>query len=655
MGLFCRSFLLATGLLLGLWNLDSCAGISTYDTNSPFSSAVLSASCLTPTDVTAKGSSSARFSADGLINTTDKSLILSTSGELVETSQPTGTDHAIEVITSTAVSSPIDPDIYGMMQKYKGRFLYCSLPQYPTVDILLCGTLHVAQTSANMAEDAMKVLRPSHVVLELCQERVENLYDQGMIDITLSDIVKGSYRVRSLKVLVMGLLTWMQLKAAKALGSTLGEEQILAAKIGDELGSDVILGDRLYSVTIQRIFDTVKFFEKIKFAIVFIWEILTMNLNKLKDYIKLSENQDGFIQDEITRFRKHLPKLATVLIDERDEFLAQTISDTVKEISISELRKPPTQKRARVMAVVGAGHLAGMQRCLGAGGASDERLIEISCSSKHPYPGMWIGRGNIMKLLPRRLWQELPLDADAGAGALLVSEPHSQPQQQQQQQQHHQQHEIVYQAGHDSAISGIGAALLDASEVSQRGLGTLDQHQNQQQQQQQQLSSETLSQSAAPSMVGEEYREVSDVFEMESDLDEEEYFVSSDAISEVEEVGSVVEEEVREVEEHEAAVVQLMATLIPVVKRAYTAMSVAQSTAGVVLSHELLTHFALFEEAFKDAKKAFDLTDALEGGVTGSADMERNLYGVSNAVIRAEVAAKAVIEEAEMLVANINK
>lgn len=642
MGLFYRSFLLASGLLLGLWNLDSCAGISTYDTNSPLSKAVLSASFLNATDVTGKGCSSARFAADGLINTTDKSLILSISGELVETSQPKDTDDAIEVITSTAVSSPIDPDIYGMMQKYKGRFLYCSLPQYPTVDILLCGTLHVAQTSANMVEDAMKVLRPSHVVLELCQERVENLYDQGMIDITLSDIVKGSYRVRSLKVLVMGLLTWMQLKAAKALGSTLGEEQILAAKIGDELGSDVILGDRLYSVTIQRIFDTVKFLEKIKFSIVFIWEILTMNLNKLKDYIKLSENQDGFIQDEITRFRKHLPKLATVLIDERDEFLAQTISDTVKDISNIELRKSPAQRRARVMAVVGAGHLAGMQRCLAAGGASDERLIEISCSSKHPYPGMWIGRGNILKLLPRRFWQELPLDADAGAGALLVNEPHSQSQQQQQQQ------EIAYH-GHDSAVSGIGAASLDASEVFQRDLGNLDQ------QQQQQLSSETLSQSAVPSMGEEEYRKVSDVFEMESDLDADEYFVSSDAISEVDEVGSVVGEGVREIEEHEAAVVQLMATLIPVVNRAYTAMSSAKSTAGVVLSHDLLTHFALFEEAFKDAKKAFELTDAAEGSTTGSADMERNLYGVSNAVIRAEVAAKAVIEEAEMLVADINK
>ena len=642
MGLFYRSFLLASGLLLGLWNLDSCAGISTYDTNSPLSKAVLSASFLNATDVTGKGCSSARFAADGLINTTDKSLILSISGELVENSQPKDTDDAIEVITSTAVSSPIDPDIYGMMQKYKGRFLYCSLPQYPTVDILLCGTLHVAQTSANMVEDAMKVLRPSHVVLELCQERVENLYDQGMIDITLSDIVKGSYRVRSLKVLVMGLLTWMQLKAAKALGSTLGEEQILAAKIGDELGSDVILGDRLYSVTIQRIFDTVKFLEKIKFSIVFIWEILTMNLNKLKDYIKLSENQDGFIQDEITRFRKHLPKLATVLIDERDEFLAQTISDTVKDISNIELRKSPAQRRARVMAVVGAGHLAGMQRCLAAGGASDERLIEISCSSKHPYPGMWIGRGNILKLLPRRFWQELPLDADAGAGALLVNEPHSQSQQQQQQQ------EIAYH-GHDSAVSGIGAASLDASQVFQRDLGNLDQ------QQQQQLSSETLSQSAVPSMGEEEYRKVSDVFEMESDLDADEYFVSSDAISEVDEVGSVVGEGVREIEEHEAAVVQLMATLIPVVNRAYTAMSSAKSTAGVVLSHDLLTHFALFEEAFKDAKKAFELTDAAEGSTTGSADMERNLYGVSNAVIRAEVAAKAVIEEAEMLVADINK
>lgn len=645
---FCYpSFLLASGLLLGFWNLDSCAGISLLDSKSLVVNAALSASCLAPTNVQGSIYDSTTPSEHGLINTSDiyidKSPSLSASENLVVISQPEDTDQTTPVIPSSAVGNVIDPDIYGMMQKYKGRFIYCSLQQCPTVDILLCGTLHVAQTSANMVEDAIKVLRPSYIVLELCEERVDSLYDQEVRDVTFSDVIRGSYSVRSLKVLVMGLLTWMQLKAAKILGSTLGEEQILAAKVGEELGSTVILGDRLYSVTIQRIFDSVKLFEKIKLVIVGIWEILTLNLNKMKDYIKKSENQKGFIEDEITRFAKHLPKLAKVLIEERDEYLAQTLYDTAQIISDRESRGPSAQKqrRLRVMAVVGAGHLAGIQRCLAAGGSSDERLMEISCSSKHPAPGMWQGRGMFKTLIPRSMQQEILPDE------LLVSEPYNQPQQQQQQhqQQQQQQQEIEYQTQYESETAKDSHQVVDNLE--------------------QQHDTGIFSHSDALLIDEEEYEEVSDVSEIEDDLIQDDIIISGVGGGEGGGEGEGEARGIRELEEHEDAVVRLMATLTPVVKRAYTAMSIATSTPGLVLSHELLTHFALFEEAFKDAKKAFMLTDAAENKSDsdgdsgsdpfGSADMERQLYGVSNAVIRAEVAAKAVIEEAEMLVENFNK
>jgi threonine dehydratase len=52
----------------------------------------------------------------------------------------------------------------------------------------------------------------------------------------------------------------MQTKAAALLGNKLGGELIAAAKEAHLLGSTVILGDRLYGVTIQRAFDKINTF-----------------------------------------------------------------------------------------------------------------------------------------------------------------------------------------------------------------------------------------------------------------------------------------------------------------------------------------------------------------------------------------------------------
>jgi hypothetical protein len=184
-------------------------------------------------------------------------------------------------------------------------------------------------------------------------------------------------------------------------GSKLGGELVVAAKVGVHQGATVILGDRLYGVTIQRVFDKLKLYEKLKMAFVLIWEIMTMSFFKLKDYIKKSENEEGFIQDEIARFAKHLPAFAKVLIEERDEYLSQTIFEIARVVNQSG-----GQKRIRIVAVVGAGHLSGIQKCLAVGGVSDDRIIEISSSTKHPYPGTWLGRGMLQVVSPM-IFQQL--------------------------------------------------------------------------------------------------------------------------------------------------------------------------------------------------------------------------------------------------------
>ena len=45
----------------------------------------------------------------------------------------------------------------------------------PHINIYLCGTLHVAQTSADMVKDVIRCVQPDFVMLELCEARIDNL------------------------------------------------------------------------------------------------------------------------------------------------------------------------------------------------------------------------------------------------------------------------------------------------------------------------------------------------------------------------------------------------------------------------------------------------------------------------------------------------
>jgi len=49
------------------------------------------------------------------------------------------------------------------------------------------------------------------------------------------------------------------------------------------------------------------------------------------------------------------------------------------------------ERRGRVLAVLGAGHLEGVQKWLAAGGVSESRIQEIASSTKHN--STWPGRG----------------------------------------------------------------------------------------------------------------------------------------------------------------------------------------------------------------------------------------------------------------------
>lgn len=290
-----------------------------------------------------------------------------------------------------------------VLQKYKGKVIECQSSLYPHCTFLLCGTIHVTKASAAMVEEVIRATCPQFVMLELCEARVDSLVEQQeQYNFTLQDIFQESYRTRSVKTFGMGLLSWMQLKAAKILGNQLGGEQTIAAKVGAQLGSMLVLGDRLYGITIQRVFDRLSLFGKFKVLIIFLWEIVTMSVLKLKEYIKKSEDDSTFIQKEIEKFGKYMPEVADTIIHERDEYMAQTLLEIARVGFGSGHRR----QAGKVVAVLGAGHLIGVQRLLEAGGISEERLYNISISSKHS-TSCWPGRGSLQIVNTQSLYPEV--------------------------------------------------------------------------------------------------------------------------------------------------------------------------------------------------------------------------------------------------------
>lgn len=266
-----------------------------------------------------------------------------------------------------------------LLNKYRGRLIHCKCEEAPLCDIFLCGTLHVSPFSVSMVRDVINSLRPDSVVLELCPSRADTLLDQEPQVVRLRQVLEHALRTRSPRNLGMGLLCWMQSKAARLTQSNLGAEQQAAAETALQCGAQVILGDRNYEVTMQRVFDRLNLWNKLQMCVIVVLEALTMNLQKLTSYIHRTENEVGFAEKEIQQFMKHLPRIAEVIITERDIYLSQSIRDAASRSNITNTTN------TTLVAVVGAGHLSGIRHNLALPRATDELMKNISKSSMHAF------------------------------------------------------------------------------------------------------------------------------------------------------------------------------------------------------------------------------------------------------------------------------
>lgn len=225
-------------------------------------------------------------------------------------------------------------------------------------EFIIVGTAHISRHSADLVREVIEKEKPDVVCVELDEKRLKALSEKNRWEnLDLRQIIKN----KQLSTLMVNLvLSSYQKKLGEKLGVTPGTELFEAVKTANENNIPVELCDREVRVTLRRAWHSMNLWQKSKFlsgglAGIFEKQELTEEkLAELRSKDVLSE-----MMDEIG---KAMPVLKKVIIDERDQYIAQ---------------KMKYSKGKKVVSVVGAGHVKGIINILESNDEVDLKSIEI--------------------------------------------------------------------------------------------------------------------------------------------------------------------------------------------------------------------------------------------------------------------------------------
>ena len=212
-------------------------------------------------------------------------------------------------------------------------------------EIILVGTAHISRQSTELVRQVITEEQPDRVCIELDEKRYEALSQRKRwVNLNLKEII---YRKQLATLLANLVLASYQKKLGDQLGIQPGTELLEAARAAEEHGIAVSLCDRDVRVTMRRAWHATSLFKKSY--------LLASLMASLFDDTEMSEEklaelrQTDVLSELMQELGTALPELKRVLIDERDTFLSEKIKSAGGR---------------KVVAVVGAGHVAGIRAAL---------------------------------------------------------------------------------------------------------------------------------------------------------------------------------------------------------------------------------------------------------------------------------------------------
>ncbi|BBM97578.1 hypothetical protein MPTK1_1g06740 [Marchantia polymorpha subsp. ruderalis] len=238
--------------------------------------------------------------------------------------------------------------------------------------VFVVGTAHMSVVSATEVERVVKAVRPENVVVELCRSRAGIMYDEPTIkgsDSVDGEEIRGTQKEKNLmsmsgenfgaamsRSLRLGgrsalalrlLLGGLSEKLSKSAGVSTGEEFRAARRAAEEIGAQLVLGDRPIEVTLKRAWEALQWDERFRLAGIFVQAMNSSKLDASEEVLAALKSDDALSQ-MFSEMGTRLPSLLQPLIYERDMYLAWSLK-----------RSKAVNGCSRVVGVVGKGHMRG--------------------------------------------------------------------------------------------------------------------------------------------------------------------------------------------------------------------------------------------------------------------------------------------------------
>ena len=213
-------------------------------------------------------------------------------------------------------------------------------------EIILVGTAHISRESAALVEQIIAQEKPDTLCVELCPSRLQALQQKDTWQ--AMDIVRVIREKRAFLLLFQLLLTSIQKKMADKFQVNPGEDMLRGIVTAAACHALIVPADRDIRISLLRAWRSMSLMGKVKLLSemllsLFITEEVTEE--KVAQLMK----QDT-LELAVRALADKLPSIKTILIDERDQYLAHVISQA------------PGPK---IVAVIGAGHRRGVRENIG--------------------------------------------------------------------------------------------------------------------------------------------------------------------------------------------------------------------------------------------------------------------------------------------------
>jgi pheromone shutdown-related protein TraB len=217
-------------------------------------------------------------------------------------------------------------------------------------DIHLIGTAHVSKESIDEVTGAIREEKPGMVCVELDQSRYSAITKQDSWE--KLDITKVLKEGKGFLLIANLTLAGFQRRLGNELGVKPGEEMIAAVNTAEEMGIAFSLCDREIHLTLRRAWACCSLWSKCKLLAALLSSAFVTEKLSAQEIENLKDSSE--LDSMMNELAKHLPSVKETLIDERDRYLAAKIWASAGQ----------SKNEASTLAVVGAGHLRGIQSWL---------------------------------------------------------------------------------------------------------------------------------------------------------------------------------------------------------------------------------------------------------------------------------------------------